>query len=121
MAQTKLDELYFELTADIDAVDMKLKKVIFPVDENNFKDSNFLKLYVCSKKYRVLKKVCYNLIDAINHSKIKHKKTYRQQFEDLYSSIPTFDYDDLEICPEAEDLKLKYINYIKQDKINLEM
>jgi len=121
MAQKKLDELYFELSEDIDAVDMKMKKVVFPVDENNFGDQNFLRLYACSKQYRVLKNVCYNLIDAINSSKIKHRRTYRQQFEDLYSTIPTYDFDDLEICPEAENLKLKYIHYIKQDKINLEM
>lgn len=121
MAQKKLDELYFELSEDIDAVDMKMKKVVFPVDENNFGDKNFLRLYACSKQYRVLKKVCYNLIQAISKEKIKHKRTYLQQFDDLYSSIPTYDYDDLEICPEAENLKLKYIRYIKQEQINLEI
>ena len=45
MTLNKLSELLFELTTDVDAVDMKMKKVTFPVDENNFADDNFLRLY----------------------------------------------------------------------------
>ena len=115
----KLDELLYEITGDVDIVDRKMKKVVFPVDENNFADENFLRLYSCSKQYNVLKKVCKNIQSALKTSKIKSKREYMQQFSQLESCIPTYDYDSLEICPDAENLKLKYIKYLKQDKIKL--
>lgn len=120
MRQEKLYELLFELTTDIDIIDNKMKKVIFPVDENNFGDTNFLRLYACSKQYSVLKHVCSNIIKKLDKSKMPKKEDLIHQFQIICSCIPNYDYDDLEICPEAENLKLKYIRYIKQDKINLD-
>lgn len=119
MRLNKLDELLCELTTDVDNVDRKMKKVQFPVDEDNFRDENFRRLYSCSKQYNVLKKVCSNITKALHSTKIKSKHEYIQQFTILESCIPFYDYDDLEICPEAEDLKLKYIKYIKADKIEI--
>lgn len=115
----KIDKLLFEITSDIDNIDMKMKKISFPVDENNFSDENFLRLYSCSKQYNVLSKVCQNLINKLEISRIKAKHDYIQQFSILESCIPKYDFDNLEICPEAEDLKLKYIKYMKLDKIDL--
>jgi len=118
MTENDISKLLDELTIDIDAVDKKIKKVKFPVDENDFGDENFLKLYSCSKQYRILKKICSNIIKTIPSLSIKHKRFYLVQFENLEQNIPSFDFEDLEICPEAENLKFKYIKYLKQEKIN---
>jgi len=120
MKLNKLDELLIEITGDVDNVDRKMKKVIFPVDYNNFADKNYLRFYSCAKQYSVLKKVCSNIITAIENANVKAKHDNLQQFEILRSCIPTYDFDDLEICPEAEELKFKYLKYIKPEKINLE-
>ncbi len=115
---TKLDELYFDIEADVDNVAKKMKKVVFPVDED-YKDPNFLLLYSCSKQYNVLRKVCRNIINVIKDSNVKHKRSHIESFTMLLNSIPCYDFDNLEICPEAENLKLKYIKYIKAEKIDL--
>ena len=120
MKLSKINELIFEITADIDEIDRKIKKVIFPVDENNFGDENFLRLYACSKQYDVLKKVCSNIIEKIEKIEIPKKEELIHQFEITRSCIPFYDFDTLEICPEAEELKLKYIKYLKTEKIYLE-
>jgi len=119
MKKEKIYELLFEITTDIDAVDRKMKKVKFPVDENNFGDTNFLRLYACSKQYNVLKKICSNIIEKLDETKTEKNKDLIHQFEVIRSCIPTYDFDTLEICPEAEELKFKYIKYLKQEKINL--
>ena len=49
MNYTKLDDLLYDLEEDVDAVARKMKKVIFPVDEDNFHDPNFLRLYSCAR------------------------------------------------------------------------
>lgn len=119
MKKEEIYKLLFEITTDIDTIDMKMKKVQFPVDENNFGDKNFLKLYACSKQYNVLKKVCSSIIEKLDEIKTEKNKDIISQFEIISSCIPTYDFDTLEICPEAEDLKLKYIKYLKTEKINL--
>ena len=118
MKREQIYELLYEITIDIDIVDRKMKKIVFPVDENNYADRNFLKLYVCSKQYNVLKKVCDNIIEKLSERPSFNNKEFIHQFENIRASIPVYDFDTLEICPEAEDLKLKYIKYIKKDKIN---
>jgi len=120
MTTENIYEILFELTADIDYVDKKMKKVVFPVDENNYKDVNFLRLYSCSKQYNVLKKVCSNIIKKLECANSPKYESLINQFEIMHSCIPDYDFDTLEICPEAENLKLKYIKYLKEEKINLE-
>ena len=117
MKKEQIYELLYEIVSDIDEVDMKMKKVHFPVDENNFGDKNFLRLYSCSKQYNVLKKVCSNIIPKIETKKGLNED-FIHQFKIISSCIPAYDFDTLEICPEAENLKLKYIKYLKANKIN---
>ena len=109
MNYTKLDDLLYDLEEDVDAVARKMKKVIFPVDEDNFGDPNFLRLYSCARQYSVLAKVCKNIIQVIEASHIKGKRHYIESFNMLLSTIPTYDFDNLEICPEAEELKIRKI------------
>lgn len=119
MNYTKLDDLLYDLEEDVDAVARKMKKVIFPVNEDNFGDPNFLRLYSCARQYSVLARVCKNIIKVIEESHIKGKRNYIEAFNMLLSTIPTYDFDNLEICPEAEELKLKYVKFIKAEKINV--
>ena len=120
MKREQIHELLYEITIDIDIVDRKMNKIIFPVDENNYADKNFLKLYSCSKQYNVLRKVCDNIIAKLNEKPSFNHKEFISLFENIRCAIPFYDFDTLEICPEAEDLKLKYIKYLKKDKINFE-
>lgn len=115
---TKLDEVYYDIENDVDMIAKKMKNVVFPVDED-FKDPNFLLLYSCSKQYNVLAKVCNNIISRLQETNIKAKYSHIEMFSNLLSTIPFYDFETLEICPEAENLKLKYVKFLKAEKINL--
>lgn len=111
-----------EFVADVLVVNYQLGQLVNFEIEETFEDKHYPILYSYMKQAKVLKQVA---IAGISQSKsYKEQKIYADALNELeYHTFPFADYnlDELEVCPEAENLKIKYAEFLnnKSDEISI--
>lgn len=105
------------LASDIFRLNSEFKLVKDKVENFDFSDDNYVKCYSIFSQLKVLKKV-YRKLSQLNDIDENLAQEIDGFIENLSSNLESYDFDDLELCPKAESLKIKYKNYLNAQSSN---
>ena len=102
-----------DLMDDANIITGQLYELLGKKYDENFLDENYLKLYSLIKQAKVLRKVA---MYRIKNDQDPAAVGVLVDIDDATYYFSEYEFDELEICPQAEELKLKYAQYLKPIK-----
>lgn len=99
-----------DLIDDANIITSQLYELLGKKYDESFLDKNYVKLYSLIKQAKVLRKVAMN---RIKNDQDPAAVGVLIDIDDATYYFSEYEFDELEICPQAEELKFKYIQYLK--------
>lgn len=102
-------EILRSLLKDVSLLKVKYERINKAIIENSFKNEEYLKIYSLYRQLKVLKQTTVKIMQTSQSTVTLAKIDFIfDEIQELFNKISYYDFDDLEICPNAEDLKYKY-------------